>query len=66
MLEKTPVVERGDVVTIMAAGGNLQVTVPGIVKETGFEGDLVKVQNSMSRKEIFARVVDSSTVAVHF
>lgn len=66
MLEKTPVVERGDVVTIVAAGGNLRVTVPGIIKETGFTGDLVKVQNTMSRKEIFARVVNSSTVTVHF
>jgi flagellar basal body P-ring formation protein FlgA len=66
MLEKTPVVERGDVVTILAQGGNLRITVPGIVQETGFSGDLIKVKNTMSRKNVFARVVNSSTVTVHF
>ena len=66
MIEKAPVVVRGDVVTIMAESGDLLVTVPGKVLMNGFSGDLVKVQNLMSKKEIIAKVVNHSTVAVTF
>ncbi len=66
MVEKAPVVNRGDIVTIMAESGDLLVTVPGRVLMKGFSGELVKVQNLMSKKEIFAKVVNHSTVAVAF
>ena len=66
MIGKAPVVVRGDIVTIMAESGNLMVTVPGKVLTKGFPGDVVKVQNLMSKKEIVAKVVNQSTVAVAF
>ena len=66
MIEKAPVVDKGDIVTILAESGDLLVTVPGKVLVKGFSGELVKVQNLMSKKEIFARVVNHSTVAVAF
>jgi flagella basal body P-ring formation protein FlgA len=66
MVEKAPVVNRGDIVTIMAESGDLLVTVPGRVLMKGFLGELVKVQNLMSKKEIFAKVLNNSTVAVAF
>ncbi len=66
MIEKAPVVNRGDIVTIMAESGDLLVTVPGRVLMKGFSGELVKVQNLMSKKEIFAKVLNPSTVAVSF
>ena len=66
MIEKAPVVNKGDIVTIMAESGDLLVTVPGKVLMKGFSGELVKVQNLMSKKEIFAKVVNHSTVAVAF
>jgi flagellar basal body P-ring formation protein FlgA len=66
MVEKAPVVNKGDIVTITAESGDLLVTVPGKVLMKGFTGELVKVQNLMSKKEIFAKVVNHSTVAVVF
>lgn len=66
MIEKAPVVNKGDIVTIMAESGDLLVTVPGKVLMKGFSGELVKVQNLMSKKEIYAKVVNHSTVAVAF
>ncbi len=66
MVERAPVVERGDIVTILAESGDLLVTVPGKVLMKGFSGELVKVQNLMSKKEIFAKVVNHSTVSVTF
>ena len=66
MLEKTPVVERGDIITIFAESGDLKVTVPGRVLMKGCTGDLIKVQNLMSKKDIYAKVVNNSTVMVEF
>jgi flagella basal body P-ring formation protein FlgA len=66
MIEKAPIVDKGDIVTILAESGDLSVTVTGKVLMKGFSGELVKVQNLMSKKEIFAKVVNHSTVAVAF
>lgn len=66
MLEKPSTVERGDVVTILAESGGLKVTVPGRVLEKGYLGEFIKVQNAMSKKEVYARVINNLTVMVHF
>ncbi|MCK5228635.1 MAG: flagella basal body P-ring formation protein FlgA, partial [Desulfobulbaceae bacterium] len=41
-------------------------TVPGEVRNSGAIGELVRVKNLMSRKEILARVLDSGTVEVNY
>jgi len=64
MLERPAIVERGDMVTILAENGALRVTVPGKVLEKGYKGKLVKVQNAMSKKVIYAKVVNNLTVKV--
>ena len=62
-LKEQPTVRRGDHVTIMARHGALQVTAPGEVKNNGMEGDVVKVKNLMSRRVIYARVINQELVA---
>jgi len=66
MLEEAPVLDKGDPVTILAQLGRIRITVPGIILEKGYSGERVRVQNTMSRKEIYARVVDNSTVTIDF
>ena len=66
MLEKPLVVKRGDMITILAESGNLRVTVRGRVLVKGHMGELIRVQNSMSKKIIYARVINNSTVSVDF
>ena len=66
MLEKSPIVNRGDIVTILAESDDVKVTVSGKVLEKGYLGGLIRVQNSMSKKEIYAKVVNNSTVLVDF
>lgn len=66
MFEKSPVVDKGDIVTIVAESGDLEVTVPGMVLMKGYKGELIKVQNMMSKREIYAKVVNNSTVMVNF
>lgn len=64
MLEPVPLVHRGDLVTILARSAYFSISTPGQVRTAGAKGDVVKVKNLMSRKEIFARVVSSEVVAV--
>jgi len=66
MLQKEPVVKRGDIVTIVAESKNVKVTVPGRVLGKGYMGELVMVQNTMSKKRIYAQVTGSDTVRVDF
>lgn len=66
MFEKYPIVDKGDIVTIVAESGDIKVTAPGKVMMKGYADELVKVQNLMSKKEIYAKVVNGSTVAVDF
>ena len=65
-LERSPILQKGDMVTILAESGDLRITVPGRVLEKAYSGGFVRVQNSMSKKEIHARVVNHSTVRVSF
>lgn len=66
MLERVPVVDRGDLVTILAESAGVRLTVPGRVMEPGYKNEPVAVENTMSRKKVYATVVDGSTVAVDF
>jgi flagella basal body P-ring formation protein FlgA len=66
MLEKPLIVKRGDMITILAESENLKVTAPGRVLVKGHMGELIRVQNAMSKKIIYARVINNSTVNVDF
>lgn len=66
LIELPPLVKRNDIVTILAETGVLRVTAKGEVKENGRRGDRIRVMNLDSKKEVFARVVDPTTVRVDF
>ena len=66
MLRRSPTVLRGDLVTIIAESSGIRLTAPGKIMEKGYMGEMVKVQNAMSQKEIYAKVLNSSTVMVNF
>ncbi|NVM21134.1 MAG: flagellar basal body P-ring formation protein FlgA [Desulfobacterales bacterium] len=65
-VEKPPLIERGDRVTIIAESPTLMVTAIGTAQDRGSAGDQIRIKNCMSKKEIIARVVDASTVKVEF
>ena len=66
MVEIPCLIHRRDVVVIVAAMKGMQVTTLGEARQKGRRGDRIKVVNLDSRKTVYARVVDSSTVAVDF
>ena len=62
---KTPLtVRRGQVVTMCLKRGPLSITAPGIVQQNGARGQVVRVQNAGSQREIFARVISKDEVQV--
>lgn len=65
-LEKIPLVKSGQLVTIVIENQAMRLTATGKARGNGAEGDIVKVQNLGSLKEVPARVIDSGTVQVDF
>ncbi len=65
-VEVPPVVKRGDLVTLRAENDTLVITALGKVLETGKPGDLIRVENVSSRREVYGRVLDSKTVEARF
>lgn len=66
MLEKAPILNKGDRVTIVAQIGSIRITVPGKILEKGYPNELIWVQNAMSNKKLHARVMNSATVTIDF
>ncbi len=65
-VEKIPLIKSGQMVTIIAENGVIKVSVAGKANSSGAEGDIIRVQNLTSLKEIPAKVIDASTVQVAF
>jgi len=65
-LQKVPVINNGQLVTIVAESDGYRMTVTGRAKGSGGVGDIIKVENLDSRKQFPARIVDSSTVETGF
>lgn len=66
-IEYPPMVKRGDVVLVVAKSAGLRITALGVVNEReGRLGERIKVENLDSKKNIYARVLDSKTVEVDF
>lgn len=66
LLKEPEMVKRNALVSILAASDSLTITVPGRVLTAGAKGELVKVKNLMSRREIFAKIIGTETVQAQF
>ena len=66
MYSPPPVVNRGDIVKIIANTGPMTITATGKVKQKGCKGDMVHVVNTDSNRVIMARVIGPGAVEVEF
>jgi flagella basal body P-ring formation protein FlgA len=66
MLRSVPVVKKGEVVRIVLESGPMVISAVGLCQEDGGQGDLIRVQNTSSKKVVFARVMGQSLVKVDF
>jgi len=65
-VEETPLIRRGEQVTITLQAGGLQIITLGKAKEDGKLGEVIKVMNLDSRKVVFAEVIRQGDVRVGF
>ncbi len=65
-LDAPPLVKRGERVTIMAKSQAVQITAPGEARNSGALGEMVRVKNLTSRREIQARVLSAGVVETEF
>ncbi|MFH1019412.1 MAG: flagellar basal body P-ring formation chaperone FlgA [Pseudomonadota bacterium] len=65
-LDAPPLVNRGEQVTIMAKSQAIQITAPGEARNSGAKGEMVRVKNLTSRREIQARVLGPGVVEAEF
>jgi flagella basal body P-ring formation protein FlgA len=66
MIEDPVVIQKGEVINIVAENKKLLVQTKGKAMEKGRMGDSIRVKNILSEKEIFGKVVDDNTVSVKF
>lgn len=66
MVEEPPLVKKGNRVIISAENENIKITTSGKVMEDGRTGDMIKVINIRSGKEILATVKGPGLLTVHF
>ena len=64
MLEKAPVIRKGDIVSLVAIKGSLVIVTSGISKEDGFLNAAISVENITSGQQVKARVKSRSQVEV--
>ncbi len=63
-LEIAPLVRRGDRVTITLRSKGLQIVTSGKAKEDGQLGEMIRVMNLESKKNVYAEVVNAGDVLI--
>jgi flagella basal body P-ring formation protein FlgA len=65
-LESAPLVARGQPVRLRYESGSLRIEATGVSRDEGTSGDVVRVQNPASRRELRGRVAADGSVHVAF
>jgi len=66
LLDKLPDVNRGDDIKILVKFGNVTATTYGKALQEGSIGELIKIRNSDSKKDLVGKVVDKGTVEINY
>jgi flagella basal body P-ring formation protein FlgA len=59
-------VRPGDVVTMMCANLNMNLSTKGKAEQNGYYNSLIKLTNLNSKQQVYGRVLDANTVIVEF
>lgn len=59
-----PVIRRGEIVTITVQTGSLLITAKGLAQQNGDTGDLIRVRNQSSSRDLLCRITGPSSVMV--
>ncbi len=65
-IEEPSLVNRGDLVTIVARRGAMELTATGLARKDGKLGEFIEIRNTSSQKDILCQVVAPGLVQVEF
>jgi len=66
LVEEAPLIHRGDRVMLVLKSRGLQIMTLGKAKEDGFQGGIIGVMNTDSRKIVYGEVIEAGVVKVSF
>jgi len=58
----TPLIHRGDAVTVVIQSGVLTITAPGVARENGGVGDSIRIHREGVMTDLTVQVIDAKTV----
>lgn len=65
-LERTILIKRGEVVTMIANAAGMKVAAKGRAEQNGYADGRIRLSNLSTKREVWGRVLDSGTVLVEF
>ena len=65
-VERTPLIKRGDIVTMIVQTPGLKISTKGRAEQTGYSGGSIRLTNLTTQRTVAGRVSDDGTVVVEF
>jgi flagella basal body P-ring formation protein FlgA len=66
MVERSPLVKKGDRITLIVENSHFRITSVGEVQEEGGKGERIRLLNVSSKREVYGRVLDANTAQVDY
>jgi flagella basal body P-ring formation protein FlgA len=66
MVERAPVVKKGDRITLVVENSYFKITTLGEVQEEGGRGDRIRFLNISSKREVYGRILDANTAQIDY
>ena len=66
MVERAPLVKKGDRITLIVENSHFRITSVGEVQEEGGKGERIRLLNVSSKREVYGRVLDANTAQVDY
>jgi flagella basal body P-ring formation protein FlgA len=66
MVAAQELVKRNEAVTMRLVRGPIEITTPGLTHQGGARGEVIRVENIQSKREVYARVISKDEVQVIF
>ena len=66
MVERAPLVKKGDRVTLIIESSHFRITSIGEVQEEGGKGERIRLLNVSSKREVYGRILDANTAQVDY
>jgi len=66
MVERAPLVKKGDRITLIVENSHFRITGMGEVQEEGGKGERIRLLNIASKREVYGRVLDANTAQVDY